>query len=576
VCLTMAAVGGVVAPQAGVKPYLEPWRVINWSDGQLNRLYRDFGIYYSRKRRFNSAIDSFNAAMALDQNDIHTLRRRSHVKRLQGIAPQALIDAQEAQGILQRDNPLAFDPTVNLEICDGFYESNRLEDAKRNLHDNLRIISTSQAKPFQNRLFVVNANIQDALSDETGAAVHRLIGKMVMNESKQPRRTANECDVLSIQEKESEFLSPLEHSRRARELNIYNQNYLDKSWRDVAFLKKILSKPNLFLDQFVESKSVLKELANLEYKTVRIFTKMLHTRCPGYSLNMSKFPNQELKAKHNQENLFRLQYQTRRNMFQILRTIRTLIQNKALRKLSSYVEEVMGNYVTIKTNRIMPWKFEFISEVYNYLGLARINEYKIPSDLKVLAGRNRMLTLFKIPQKLMESQSQISLTGLNVSRIAMVDLKAEHFKKQIARYEYRMLFAKYPIERSYLLHELAQAHLNNNSFDTCCLLAQKSMEEAISGNHYIWAVLSALVACKVYAILGKVEKQREMLIIAFRLGKKLRNIDLCLFIDICYKVNSEEIEMKKSMHASDFGVRKRLRRSASSIDHTSSDTSLFR
>lgn len=39
-----------------------------------------------------------------------------------------------------------------------------------------------------------------------------------------------------------------------------------------------------------------------------------------------------------------------------------------------------------------------------------------------------------------------------------------------------MRFAKYPIERSYLYHEAAQANLDNHSFDTCCLLARKSMD----------------------------------------------------------------------------------------------------
>lgn len=176
---------------------------------------------------------------------------------------------------------------------------------------------------------------------------------------------------------------------------------------------------------------------------------MLHTRCPKYCHHIRKFPDEELYLKYEQENLFRIQYQTRRNMFKILRTIRSLIRAEKLQvsyftirninavnfmylfqKLSTYVEEVMGNYVTIKTNRIMPWKFEFINEVYNYLGLARINEYKIPSDMKVITGRQRLLTLFRIPTEMGigNTMARDSILRELVRRTSETDLKAEKFK----------------------------------------------------------------------------------------------------------------------------------------------------
>lgn len=57
---------------------------------------------------------------------------------------------------------------------------------------------------------------------------------------------------------------------------------------------------------------------------------MLHTRYPKYCHDIDKYPNQELKAKHQKDYIFRLQYQTRRNMCQILRNIKNLIRNKEL------------------------------------------------------------------------------------------------------------------------------------------------------------------------------------------------------------------------------------------------------
>lgn len=99
-----------------------------------------------------------------------------------------------------------------------------------------------------------------------------------------------------------------------------------------------------------------------------------------------------------------------------------------LQKLTTYVEDVMGNYVTIKTNRIMPWKFEFINEVYNYLGLARINEFKIPADTTLLTGKQRLLTLFKIPQRLVGNPIPGETKGMNIRRRSAIDPHAEYFR----------------------------------------------------------------------------------------------------------------------------------------------------
>ncbi|XP_062123807.1 uncharacterized protein LOC133837149 isoform X1 [Drosophila sulfurigaster albostrigata] len=565
----MSGSNEAIVPLAGLKPHVQPWEMLKWSNSQLCSMYTDWGIYYERTGNLPASMRYLNKAMDLDPNDTSALRRRAHVKRMQGRAPAALLDCSFAKAILRNNNPKGFDHKVNLEVCDSLYESNKLENALRSLHHNMRLFSYSKVQPVQNRLTVITENINDALSDATSPAAHRLINKMMhMKEGNRITKSSKPaCDVLSILETEQEFLVPLEKSRRKRQFKIYNERYLDKFWQDVGFLKELRENPNLLIDQFSESSANLKSMAEDSYKIARTFTKMLHTRCPMYCRNAGK---NEL---YQQENLFRIQYQTRRNMFKILRTIRNLIRSNKMNKLTKFVDEVMGNYVTVKTNRIMPWKFEFVNEVYNYLGLARINEYKIPTDMKILGGRQRLMKLFKIPTEL-DLSRQNKYENIFLRRQFVVDPKTEKFKKLSARYEYRMRFAKYPIERSYLYHEYAQAHLNINSFDACCLLARKSIDEALRCNSYVWAVLSALVACKAHTILGKVEKQKEMLNEAFRLAKKLKSIDLCLFIDICLKVNTEEIDLKKHMVTPDGSIRKRSRRSGSSSEVTPSESSL--
>lgn len=62
----------------------------------------------------------------------------------------------------------------------------------------------------------------------------------------------------------------------------------------------------------------------------------------------------------------------------------------------------MGDYVVIKTNRIMPWKLEFINEVYNTLGLALSEQYVVPKNFRA-SDRNPVLQLLSFnPHKLKE------------------------------------------------------------------------------------------------------------------------------------------------------------------------------
>lgn len=69
--------------------------------------------------------------------------------------------------------------------------------------------------------------------------------------------------------------------------------------------------------------------------------------------------------------------------------------------------------------------------------------------------------------------------------------------------------------------------------------------------------------------MDKIEKRNEMLRLAFHVSKKLRNIDLCMFIDLCLQMSSEEFNFRKSQL--DSGSQRKMRHS--SMD-TSSDTSV--
>ncbi|KAH8281047.1 hypothetical protein KR054_008280 [Drosophila jambulina] len=536
------------APEAAVKPNLRPWEINAWSADRQASIHSDWALYLSRQRRYTSALGYVDNSLDLMPFNARALMRRSQLKRSMGLAPQALKDCSKAEDLLLRKQPPAFSPQISLEVCDALYESNRLEDSKINLRGYLRRFSSVQAKPVINRLNVLGANFNDVLSDETTIPVQRLVKRMMDSLANQPKDFKDPCDVVSILEKEEKHLSPLEKARRDRYFKNYNATYLNKAWVDVLFLKNLRNDPNVHQKHWKESSVELKKMVESNYKTAQTLTKMLHTRCPMYALNQQKFPNEAIRMKQKDESLYRIQYQTRRNIYKILRSIRLLIRAGELDKLTTFIEEVMGDYVVTKTHRVMPWKFEFTNEVYNYLGLARINEYKIPGNLTVLQGKQRLLTLFGLTNKKNKETKATKPrrpNSLNLPKSSTKDPMAEKFMKQVARLENRMRFAEYPVERAYLLHELAQAHLDYNSFDSACSMARRALDEAAQCSSDVWSFLSLIVICKSHAILGKIEREKDTLDEAFKLAKKMKNLDLCLFIDVCMRVNSEEMDLKR-------------------------------
>lgn len=50
-----------------------------------------------------------------------------------------------------------------------------------------------------------------------------------------------------------------------------------------------------------------------------------------------------------------------------------------MQRLRKFVSKVMFEFVVLKTKRVMPWKIEFMNEVYNHLALSLCEAYKVPN-----------------------------------------------------------------------------------------------------------------------------------------------------------------------------------------------------
>ncbi|XP_016959551.1 uncharacterized protein LOC108030890 isoform X1 [Drosophila biarmipes] len=545
---------GFVPQAQGIDAAIPIWLKIDWSPEIEQGIYKDWGTYYCRRRRENLGMHYFDKALKLSPADFVTLYRRSQSKRKNALAESALQDCFEAKRLLknlQRD-----DAPINLEVCDALYDLNRFESAKAELHDNARFFTGNKSKMFEQRLEVVDGNIEDAcgpsmtqfISENEKLIVH--ITEM-LNEHKEDDRPLwkilkeqEKCDVQSIPEIEEKLLSPLEIARRSRAFNVCNQMFIDRSWLDVVFLKHVRRNPNLLLNQCKRSTDYLQPLTLKKYDEIKHFLKMLEARSPMYNIRYQKFTNKKLMEKFRQEYLYRVQYQTSRNMKAALRSIRYLRKTKNLSKLTSYVEEVMGDYGVKKTNRIMPWKFEFLNEVYNTLALAYVDQYTVPKNFR-FSEKNALLRLLRFPMEKSLEAKPFVFGDRTTHQGTAVDPAVTKSRQIVSRFERRMVFAKHSIERAYLLHQIASTHLHSHRFDECCFSARKSIEEAHNCNSFIWQFLSYLLIIKANAALHKVERTSEALAKAASIAIKLKEKEINHFVNACISCNEEEFIVKK-------------------------------
>ncbi|XP_030375536.1 uncharacterized protein LOC115624829 [Scaptodrosophila lebanonensis] len=553
----MTSIVGEV-PKAGLEEAIPVWFKLDWSPEAEQRLYKDWGYYYSRKGRENFAQYYYNKALDITNEDYKTLYNRSQSKRKRAMTESALQDSRDAAHIAKTARG-GDDSIINLAICDALYELNQFEDSFAELHNNLHKFAGIRVNIFQDRVCVLHETLLDTLGVCLGpflAKYEKMFAEVMENVRAKSLvdnrplwkilKEQGKCDVMSIPEMEEELLSPLELARRKRAFNVFNQNYLNESWIDVVFLKNLQKNPNLLLQYCKYSKDYLNTLSTNQYEVVKKFLKMLHTRSPLYYIRCIKYKDKKMLDKLQQKYLFRIQYQTRRNMISALRSVRYLREKRNVSKLMKYVEELMGDYVMIKTNRLMPWKFEFMNDIYNTLALALVDQYNVPKRFRT-HEKNALLKILRLPtDKSLEYHPFVFGDRSTHQEPDLVDPSVTKSRQMIARLERRLIFAKYSIEKCYLLHQIAYFHLVQSHFDECTFYSGKAIKESEQGPSLIWRFLSNLLIIKAAASLHKVERIKDTLEKTHQVAEQLKNPKLIKFVETCMACNEEELFIKKA------------------------------
>ncbi|XP_017835998.1 uncharacterized protein LOC108595297 [Drosophila busckii] len=550
----MTSIVETKAPNAALGEAVPIWFKIDWSNDVLHQIYRDWGTYYFNRRRETFALHYYNKALELNGYDYMTLYRRSESKRKAAQIEGALQDARDAAALAVKDK--GHNVKINQQICDALFELNRFEINKAELHGNLNIFRGVRNKLFDKRIVVVD----EVITDVTGEAMSLffLQNKKIIRRvadiykaqqfvDKRPLwkilRDQGKCDILSIPDEGEVLLSPLERARRSRAFNVIHQNYLNDSWCDVLFMKQLRKNQSLLLNQCKYSRAPLTTLSYKQYAIVKGFIKMLQSRSPIYFLNFLKFSNKKMLEKFREAFLYRIQYQTHRNMLADLKKIRKLRKEKNIKSLAQYVEKIMGEYYVTKTRRVMCWKFEFANEVYNTLALALSEQYVVPRRTKI--GPHTLRIILKLPtEKILDVMPFVFGDRSTYQEGDLPDGASSKNRMLIARMEDRIRFANCSIEKCYLYHQIGNVHLNHGRQDECCFNARRAIKESRNCNSIIWRFLSQILIVKANTMQHKLERTKEALDEIKPMAMELKSANLIKFIEFCLVCNYEDMHRK--------------------------------
>lgn len=358
-------------------------------------------------------------------------------------------------------------------------------------------------------------------------------------------RDREQCDAVSIRTIEKKSKHILEKVQSEQIRKTFSQKYLHNGWRDIEFLESLKTDKRLILKQTPISSKVLHEICDDSCSQALTSLKMLQARQPIYTKTHKMCPDEQLRLEIKNVHLNRVQYQTRRDVFNQLDEIKKLRTKGDLKKLVKFVENVMGEYYEIKTNRIFPRKFEFINEVYNILALAYLDKLQIPSDFFETEQSNKMFAILNIPIENEKLEVKPIFGDKSTFKVPdEPDYAYLAYKKITTKLENRLPHTKYPIERCYLYHEIARHHLTQCKVDEAKLMAKRVLFEAEKISNSAWLILGILIIVKADTIQRNCDKTRLSLIGLRVIIYHLNDAVLEQFIETLLHINSIDIENK--------------------------------
>lgn len=489
-------------------------------------IFRDNGNYYKRRGRLSKAISSYNEA--LDKNpECYTSKyetSRCHMDK--GCPDLALVNADKC--IDEHPDRIEIKHLRNACLFD-------LNDFEKSM---VEYVNTGAAYPKRSQndqRDTVRMVIQNTISDEQGACLLKNRSDILKYDKfrnsqqidKRPMwkvlKEQGVCDVISVLEEQKLEVSKLKNLQNIRkQFNLLTFYFGLKTATDFDFLEKLQNDKRLFLGHTTEFNNKCRETISSALNELHTYENMLHARKPLYAAQYNSKTKEGKTC--TEKSLFRIQLKTREETFAHLVRIKRFAATNKLSELGKYVEDISFNYFETKTKRVLPRKFEFISEIFNIVGIAYLHDVtKVSSNVFNHPDTEQLYELFQVPHlKKVNDVVVLEVREIFGNKHSYVDPEEpDHayikYKKRVSILEKELRHCRHAVQSCYINFTLCQVHIAQGQMDEPKILASRIVDMAEECNNMPWKMLGYITCIRAELLVGQLVTCRRYMDHMYRL-----------------------------------------------------------
>lgn len=524
-----------------------PWDPLKFlfmmDEAVQEQIFYEYAFYFRRKGLLSETIHYVNESLK------HSQRPKKPIYPTEGEKfKEDALDAAQHQYLersraeLEKSHPKraidtmltglandASNPIYKYQHMLAVHQNRQIEEAYK-LAFNQLDHSTYHEKINLNHLIDhIKHNINHAIGDSAGAC---LINQLAIIKKFQTLRAeiiiddrprwkqlleAGKCDADSLGHEIEKIPSPLEVMRKKHRHVVLNSRYFGVAAQDVNFLINLETDKRIISSPKPDSTAKLHNIIKNTNKKLLCYRDFLEVQQPLYSILHLQYRNSEDMEKAKKQNLILLQYKAFRDTMTHLDKIHARRYNVA--KLTTFINDIIHNFYTIKTRRVLPRKFEIMSEIFNIYAMSELTTLRVPEGIgEMTPFRALVKTLdpdYMFEEDIVVDQSDPPFgQRSNRKDPNLPDPFFMNRVKKLSKTSNRLLFALYPVERCYLTLEMAKTNFELLKLDEARNCANRVIsihsEECLNWPYKFLAFIIGFKVCVIRFAFFEFEKYFEM------------------------------------------------------------------
>lgn len=514
----------------------EPLKFLFMMDEALQeQIYYEYGFYCRHNRGLlDTSVFYINESLkhsqrpkkpifktANDKGDFEdTVMAAQHQYLVRSQAELDLAEPEIAKNTMLKG--LALDPenpAYNLQHMFCVHQNKEIEESYKLAFNSLEKKHTYKTRISLNDLInQIRHNFDHSIGDSAGKCLinqlniikkfQSLKAEIVIDD--RPRWVqllkAGICDTDSNWQEEAKLPTPLSVKRKKQRNKILNSRYFGMAAHDINFLKSLESDSRINSSPKPDSTEKLKNIITETNKKVIHYRDYLQVQQPLYSILHLQYRNPADLVAANKQNMLLLQYKSFKETMKHLDQVHERRYNVA--ELTSFIDDIINNYYTIKTRRVLPRKFEIMSEIFNIYAVTILSCFHIPEGVEELTPFKALIRsmdpnyVFDDEIKVQDKEPEFGKR----SKKRDPNVPDPVYMANVAKLEKtmtRLKFALYPVERCYLMFQIATLNFKILKYDEVRNVCHKIITiHAAECRHWVYKFLAFILEFKASALRG--------------------------------------------------------------------------